>query len=317
MLSPQPVQTRRPGRVMEFRHRPLAQRHSRLRAEIHRHKFPAQKFRERGSRDHGRITSRRRARRKKYSKPLHPRLALKSSPQFPIRRTPAAYKQSSNVILARRCQRFHDQVVHHRPLKRSHQIEGLPVAKPPNVFESRLVYSRKRLTPNLNRRFHVLRLDIAQNRRLDSAIGKIKVRSVFFGRDLLMIALFTIAAPTIADLLIAPVRMLDLRNLKLDRLWIAIQRKPVNNRSSRISESQKLSDFIESLSGSIVASMANVPVAPEILVHLGEIKMRVSSRDHQRKHRKMKLCISSLPLLKQYRVDVSLKMIHGNQRLLC
>src|SRR5260221_14679518 len=44
--------------------------------------------------------------------------------------------------------------------------------------------------------------------------------------------------------------------------------------------------------------------------------MRVSARDYQRKHRKMKLCISSLPLLKQHRVDMSLKMIHGNQRLL-
>src|SRR6266404_3456596 len=44
--------------------------------------------------------------------------------------------------------------------------------------------------------------------------------------------------------------------------------------------------------------------------------MRMPARDHQRKHRKMKVGVSALPLLEQHRMDVSLKMIHRNKRLL-
>src|SRR5229473_8201000 len=114
--------------------------------------------------------------------------------------------------------------------------------------------------------------------------------------------------------MIAPVRMLDLRNLELDRVRITMRREPVNNRPSRITKPQKLSDFIERLSSSVVASVTDVPVGPEILVHLRKIKMRVPARHHQREHRKMKVGISALPLLEQHRMDVSLKMVHRNQR---
>src|SRR5713101_10031865 len=116
----------------------------------------------------------------------------------------------------------------------------------------------------------------------------------------------------IALLVIAPVRMLDLRNLKLDRVRIAVRRQPVDDRSSGITQSQQLRDFIERLAGRVVASVADVPVGPEILLHLCKIKMRVSARHHQREHRKMKVGVSALPLLKQYSVNVSLKMIHGD-----
>src|SRR5260370_39350250 len=110
--------------------------------------------------------------------------------------------------------------------------------------------------------------------------------------------------------------MLDLRRLKLDRVRITMRRKPVNNGSSGIPLPQKLRDFIERLPSSVVTSVPDVLVAPKILLHLGKIKMRVSARDHQREHRKMKIGISALPLLEQHRMDVSLKMVHSNQRLL-
>ncbi len=110
--------------------------------------------------------------------------------------------------------------------------------------------------------------------------------------------------------------MFDLRHLKLDPVRIAMRREPVDDWPSRVAQSQKLSDFIERLSGSVVASAPDVPIAPEILMHLGKIKMRVSARDNQREHREMKVGISALPLLEQHRVDVSLKMVHRNQRLL-
>ena len=110
--------------------------------------------------------------------------------------------------------------------------------------------------------------------------------------------------------------MLDLRNLELDRLRIAMRRQSVDDRSSGIAEAEQLRDFIERLSGGVVASVADVPVGPEIFLHLGKIKMRVAARDHQRQHRKMKVAIFALPLLEQYGMDVSFKMVHSDQRLL-
>src|SRR5271170_5219795 len=115
--------------------------------------------------------------------------------------------------------------------------------------------------------------------------------------------------------------MLDLRSLELDRERIAMRRKPVDDRSSGIAQSQEFSDFIERFSGRVVTSMADIPIAPQIFMHPGKIKMRVSARDNQSKHRKLQLAIFALPLLffpvfQQHRVDVSLKMIHGDQRFL-
>src|SRR5208337_2703511 len=154
----------------------------------------------------------------------------------------------------------------------SHQVEGLTVAEPQSVYEYRLVDFRKRLPASLNRGFQILRLHISQDRRLDSAVRKIEVWSVLFRQNLLMIAL----------LAIAPIAMLNLRSLKLDRLRIAVRRQPVDDGSSGIADPQQLRDFIERLSGGIVASVADVPVGPKIFPHLGKIKMRVAARDHQR-----------------------------------
>src|ERR1019366_465324 len=114
-----------------------AQRHSSIGGKIHRHKFLAQKFREGSGCDHGRIVSGKRAGRKENGKALHPRFALKRGPQFLIGGHAAAYEESSNVVLARRSQRLHDEIVDHRALERSDQIESLAVAESANVFESR------------------------------------------------------------------------------------------------------------------------------------------------------------------------------------
>ena len=99
-----------------------------------------------------------------------------------------------------------------------------------------------------------------------------------------------IAEHMISPLVIAPVPVLDLRHLKLDRVRIAKRRQSVDDRSSRIPQSQQLRDFIERLSAGVIASVPDVPVGPEIFLHLGKIKMRVPARDHQRQHRKMQVC---------------------------
>src|ERR1039458_3898177 len=99
--------------------------------------------------------------------------------------------------------------------------------------------------------------------------------------------------------------MLDLRSLELDRMRISVRREPVDDRPSRITESQQLRDFIERLSGSIVARASNVPVAPKIFPHLCQIEMGVAAGHHQGKHRKLKALLFLLPLLQQHGMDVS------------
>src|SRR5208282_830897 len=133
-----------------------------------------------------------------------------------------------------------------------------------------------------------LRLDVAQNCRLDSAVRKIKPRSIFFDWSRPGLAWLLRAL-----LMIAPVAMLDLCDLKLDGQRIAVRRQPVDDRASGITQPQQLGDLVERLSRRVVASVANVPVGPEILVlrpiDLRQIKMRVPARDHQRQHRKLQL----------------------------
>jgi hypothetical protein len=149
---------------------PSAQRHPRFRGKVHRHKRPAQKLRKSRSRDHGRIVGGKGTRGKEHGKPLHRRVTLKRGPQLLVSSNAAADEESPNVILARRSQRLHDQIVDHGALERSHQVEGLAVAEPENVFERRLADPRKRLPASIDRRLQVLRLDVSQDRCLDPAV---------------------------------------------------------------------------------------------------------------------------------------------------
>ena len=47
------------------------------------------------------------------------------------------------------------------------RIKSLPVAELDQILEPRIADARERLPPRLDRRLHVLGLDVAQNRRLD------------------------------------------------------------------------------------------------------------------------------------------------------
>ena len=82
--------------------------------------------------------------------------------------------------------------------------------------------------------------------------------------------------------------MLDLRDLELDGVRIAVGSEPVDDRASGIAEPEQLGDLVEGLSGSVVAGVADVLIGPEILhLRCGQIEMRVSAGDHQRQHGKL------------------------------
>src|SRR5271156_2326557 len=107
--------------------------------------------------------------------------------------------------------------------------------------------------------------------------------------------------------------MLHLRSLELDRQRIAMRRKPVDDRPPRIAQPKQLSDLVKRLSRRIVARVSYIAVGPKIFMHLGKIKMRMSTRDHQSEHREMKLAVFALTLLQQYRMNVPFQMVDGDQ----
>jgi hypothetical protein len=62
--------------------------------------------------------------------------------------------------------------------------------------------------------------------------------------------------------------------------------------------------------------VADVFVGPTIVVLLGQIKVRVSSRNHQSEQGKLQLVIALLTLFQQNRMNVAFEMIDRNQRLI-
>src|SRR5579863_10348886 len=104
--------------------------------------------------------------------------------------------------------------------------------------------------------------------------------------------------------------MLDLRRRKLDRFCVSVSSQSVDDRTAGIAQSQKLRDFVKSLAGCIVASVANIFVGPRAVFFGGQIEMRVASRNHQSKDGKSQVVIALLPLLEQHGVNVPLQMVH-------
>ncbi len=59
--------------------------------------------------------------------------------------------------------------------------------------------------------------------------------------------------------------MLDLRELELHGVRIAVRREAVDDRASGIAEAEKLGDFVESFSRGIIAGVADIVIDPEVL----------------------------------------------------
>src|SRR5438309_9369984 len=121
---------------------------------------------------------------------------------------------------------------------------------------------------------------MAQYRGLDPAVGKIKTGTV-------VVTAFYAALPSFP-----PVAMLDLRRGKLHGSRIAMQGQAIDDRSARIAETEQLRDLVECLAGSIVSRVPDILVRPAFVFLLGEIEMRVSSRDHQSQHWKHQFVVS-------------------------
>src|SRR5438270_9483435 len=108
-----------------------------------------------------------------------------------------------------------------------------------------------------------MRLNVAQHRGLNAAVGEIEARM-----------LVVLWSP------LAPVAMLDLRWRKLERARVAKRREPVDNRPAGIAQAEQLGDFIEGFAGSIVTGMSDIPVRPALCLLFRKVKMRVAARHH-------------------------------------
>ena len=91
--------------------------------------------------------------------------------------------------------------------------------------------------------------------------------------------------------------------------------QPVDDRASGITEAEQFCDFVESLAGSVVTSVADVFIRPTLIVLGGQIQVGVPSRHDQSEHGKLQFVIALLPLFQQNRMNVAFKMVHRNQRL--
>src|SRR5262249_54268840 len=133
---------------------------------------------------------------------------------------------------------------------------------------------------------------------LDPAVGKVETRATACDRGSSL-----------------AVGVLDLRSAELDRHRIAVLGETVDDWTARISECEQFRDFVESLSGRVIARVTNVLVGPAVAFGLGKIKMSMSARDNQRQHGKVHAMIAFLALFEQHGVDVSLEVIYGDERL--
>src|SRR5271156_1535578 len=97
---------------------------------------------------------------------------------------------------------------------------------------------------------HLVNLHIAQHGSLDAAVGEVKTPA--FAR---CCCYFLLPFP------VAAIAMLNLRGQELYGRRIAVRREPVDDGASGITEAEQFCDFVESLAGSVVASVANVVVS--------------------------------------------------------
>ena len=146
----------------------------------------------------------------------------------------------------------------------------------------------------------LVNFDVAQDRGLDPAVGKIKARS----------------CGTVALVAIPPVPMLELCGRKLHRRGIAVSGQPVDNGPARISQPQQLRNFVEGFAGSVVAGVADVLVRP-VLVPLARPGKDECARPKPPKpareisSRRLSFCA----LFEQHGMNVSFEVIDCDQGL--
>src|SRR5205085_10984847 len=119
--------------------------------------------------------------------------------------------------------------------------------------------------PRFDRRPHRFALHVPEHCRLNSAVRKIETGRVFFR-----------LTPILA------VAVLNLRGRELHGSRITVDREPVNDRPTGITEPQQLGYFVECLAGGIVTGMTDVLVRPTLALVPGKVKMSVPTRHHQR-----------------------------------
>ncbi len=90
--------------------------------------------------------------------------------------------------------------------------------------------------------------------------------------------------------------MLELRERELNRLRVAEAGNAVDDRSSGIAKAEQLRRLVESFSGSVIASVADVFILPNAVDLLRQEEVRVATAYHQREHGKFEHSVALLAL---------------------
>jgi hypothetical protein len=214
----------------------------------------------------------------------------------------AGDKQRGRSSFQRGFQGLRHEVIDHRSLERRYEVERFLIANSFVVVNGWRLDGKQSCTTLFDRGLHIVCLDVTQHRGFDPAIREVE-------------ALVCACEGLFARTLCIAVSTLELRQREADCFWIAKLRKSIDDRSTGIAESEKLSDFVEGFACSVIASVTDVAILPRVSDLLGEIEVRVSAAHDQREHREFQIAIASLPLLEEHCVNVSFEMIDGDERL--
>src|SRR5690242_2005387 len=111
---------------------------------------------------------------------------------------------------------------------------------------------------------HLVRLHVAEHCCFDPAVGEIEARTVV-----------RIDGPSVISA--TPISMLDLGRGKLYSVRIPMRCETVDHRSTGISETEQLGNFVECLTRSVVACVANVFVGPSGSILASEIEVGMAT----------------------------------------
>ena len=152
-----------------------------------------------------------------------PRAALlKAGSQGAVGGHSSGHQQGLHVVFFAGRHGAAGEIANHRSLKACNQVKSFPVAQPLEILVGWRGDLQQRVTPGFDCSEHLVRLNIAQHCRLDSAVAEVETLAVFFDASG---ALGFIAR-----------RVLELREGKFHRPRIAELRDAVDNRAAGVAQ---------------------------------------------------------------------------------
>lgn len=204
--------------------------------------------------------------------------------QFTIGGDTARDKDAGCAVMRGGMRCLADEVVDDGTLKRCNQVKRLLIAQRCDLIKGGLRDVCERCATSVNGVLQGVRLDVAQDARLDAAEGEVEGRP------------FRGAA-------------IDFYEAEWDCAGITEGAERIEPRTAGIAQAEQLSDLVIGFAGGVVDGATDVAIVPCALLLVGQVEVRVASADDE-----CELLLGGLCGLHQNGVDVAFKMIDGQQR---